>query len=250
MRILLRLSYDGGAFRGCPVASGVPTVCGTLADALGKVSVAPSMVETLSRTDAGVHALANVGHALVDPPRAFRASPARLVRALNQQLPLTLRVLGVAVLDAPPVVGPKTYRYTVDASRWGDPHRTRDTWRLPGRPPTLEALVPLAAPLVGTRDWAPFRRAGETRQDLVRTLHRAAWTADGAILAFTVTGSGFPYRLVRALVGGMVIAARRGDGVRAWEDTLSRGGPLTRHTAPAHGLCLRHIEVPARFDPG
>ena len=236
MRALLRLAYDGTEFAGCPVLPGERTVCGALVQALERVGEAPSLVETLSRTDAGVHAVANVGHLLLG--RAWEPRP--LLLAMDRHLPADLRCTGVAVVDALPAVGAKTYTYALDRSPWGDPALARTAWRPPAGIDD-EVLAALAGTVVGTRDWAGFRRSGETRADLVRTVHRARWSHGRRL---TIVGAGFPLRLVRSLVGGMVGVATGSVSHADWHAAL--GGEVnsaSRQTAPARGLRLEGMEL-------
>lgn len=234
MRHLLRLAYDGTGFAGCCELPDQRTVCGVLRQALERVNAEPGLIETLSRTDAGVHARGNVGH--VELGRTM--DDADLLAVLDRHLPEDLRCTGVASVDDGPVQGPKLYRYTLDTSPHGDPLAARFTWR-PASPVGAGVLQDLAAPLVGTRDWVAFRRTGETRADLVRTIRAATWTPGDGVLHFTISGSGFPYRLVRSLVGGMVAVARGGATREDWLGALDgKETAAATQTAPARGLTL------------
>lgn len=239
MRILLRLAYDGTDFCGCGPLPGVRTVIGTLCEALARVDLEPVSAEALSRTDAGVHARGNLAHVVLPRERP----PVRILGALDRHLPADLRAVDLMVVSEPPVAGPKTYTYRLDLSPHGDPFLARTAWRLPGSV-AADVLPALAAACVGPLDFTPFRRSGETRNDLVRTIHDARWDLDECVATLTITGSGFPYRGVRSLVGAMVLVAR---GSASQDDFLAAlagsAGPVTRQTAPAHGLCLETVAV-------
>lgn len=238
---LLRIAYDGTNFSGCPALPGQRTICGALERALARVQASPTTLETLSRTDAGVHARANV--AVVELPRDF--SPNELLAILDRHLPEDLRCVATAAApDRVHVLG-KTYTYTLDVSPWGDPLRARFAHRV-ARAPDLDHLARLSERLAGTHDFAAFRRAGETRHDLRRTLTRAQWVAGESALTFEIEGQGFTYRLVRSLVGGMLAVASGACSERDWHAALDgRTTHASRQTAPARGLCLRWLEVPA-----
>lgn len=238
---LLRIAYDGTHFAGCPALPGQRTICSALEQALARVQAPPTALETLSRTDAGVHARGNV--AVVELPRVF--SPTELLAILARHLPEDLRCIAVATApDRVHVLG-KTYAYTLDVSAWGDPLRARTAHRVP-RPPELGRLARLSERLAGTHDFTAFRRGGETRHDLRRTLSRAQWVSGEGTLTFEVEGQGFTYRLVRSLVGGMIAVAIGACSEQDWHDALD-GHPThaSRQTAPARGLCLRWLDVPA-----
>ncbi|MCB9680477.1 MAG: tRNA pseudouridine(38-40) synthase TruA [Alphaproteobacteria bacterium] len=236
MPVLLRLAYDGTDLRGCPVAPDRRTVLGEVAAALGRVGVTGTL-DVLSRTDAGVHARGQVAVLACD--RAW--SPEAWLLALDRHLPADLRCTAVALVEALPRVTAKTYTYTLDASPFGDPFRATRAWRVDV---AVDALAPLADALVGAHDFSAFRRRGETREDLTRTVHHAAWHADGDTLVFTVTGDGFAYKLVRSLVGAMVCVARGGCTVDDLRAALAGSRtPAATQQAPARGLRLDAIAL-------
>ena len=239
MRAVLRLAYDGTDFAGCSPLPGERTVVGELVPALSRVPLPPTFAETLSRTDAGVHARGNLGHVVL--PRSV--DPADLLRILDRHLPDDLRCVEVIPVNAPPVAAEKTYRYQLDRSPFGDPHRARTWWRVPGALDEA-ALHRLAAASVGTHDFEAFRRSGETREDLTRTLAAVTWDTVPDGLVCEVRGQGFPYRLVRSLVGGMVMVARGSASEEDFLAALAGGaGPASRQTAPARGLWLMGIAL-------
>lgn len=239
MRALLRITYDGTDFAGCGPLPDERTIIGEVVAALERVSLRPSLAEALSRTDAGVHARANVAHVVL--PRAVAED--RLLAMLDRHLPADLRCLAVAVVEGLPPVGAKTYRYRLDTTRHGDPFLARTAWRVPGRL-DLDVLPGLAAACVGTHDFEAFRRRGETRDDLTRSLLAARWERRADTVEFVVTGDGFTYRLVRSLVGAMVSVARSSSSEADFRGAIAGvAGPVTRQTAPAHGLCLEGLSL-------
>ena len=85
----ITLAYDGYEFHGWQVQPGGPTVQGTLREALARVSGEDVLPQGSGRTDAGVHALAQVAHCVLRSP----IPAANLVVALNDILPVSVRVL-------------------------------------------------------------------------------------------------------------------------------------------------------------
>lgn len=238
-RLLLQIGYDGADFHGCTPASELRTVCGEIASSLERVGSPPILIETLSRTDAGVHAIANIAHLV--PARPL--PPAQALRLLDRHLPPDLRCHAAASVQELPPVGAKTYRYTLDLSRWGDPHLARTAWR-PTHLPDRALLDQLAETLLEPHDFEAFRRRGETRESLVRHLSQSSWTHDKEISVYEVRGKGFPYRLVRSLVGGMIATATGACSPADWTAALhGRPSHASRQTAPAHGLCLAAIQA-------
>src|SRR5437879_10394267 len=91
-RLRITLSYDGTEFHGWQVQPGLPTIQSTLEAVLAEIEGAPVKVAGSGRTDAGVHALAQVAaFTLVNPIPADN-----LRKAINRLLPLDVRVLAVA----------------------------------------------------------------------------------------------------------------------------------------------------------
>ncbi|MFK7931171.1 MAG: hypothetical protein AB8H79_23510 [Myxococcota bacterium] len=242
MRTLLRLAYDGTDFSGCPALAGERTVCGELRAALERVDLAPSLIETLSRTDAGVHARGNVAHVVL--PRPVQAR--ELLSMLDRHLPLDVRAHAAwAVPELPPVLC-KTYRYSLDLHPHGDPAVHRTAWRPPGAVDATVFERALRA-AEGTHDFEAFRRTGETRQELTRTLTDIRVEVEGHALHAFITGSGFVYRMVRSLVGGAVTVARGGASLADFVAAID-GVPsgCSRQTAPAKGLCLLGMKLEDR----
>src|SRR5271163_3539591 len=109
----LILSYDGSGFAGWQGQPDAATVQGTLASAIGRVTGEKVLPQGSGRTDAGVHALAQVATFATESP-----IPAQnLVKALNDMLPPSIRVLEAAEVPlefhARKSAQAKTYRYRI-----------------------------------------------------------------------------------------------------------------------------------------
>lgn len=92
----LTLAYHGQDFHGWQVQPGLPTVQGTLRDALRQITREEVLPQGAGRTDAGVHALAQVASFALHVP----IPPARLQRALNRILPASVRVVAAETVTA------------------------------------------------------------------------------------------------------------------------------------------------------
>src|SRR5580693_523009 len=112
-RIRITLSYDGTNYHGWQVQPELPTIQGTVEAVLGGIEGVPVRVEASGRTDAGVHALAQVAAFTLENP----IPPDNLRRAMNRLLPASVRVLHVeeACANFHPRFDAvaKTYRYTI-----------------------------------------------------------------------------------------------------------------------------------------
>jgi len=242
--VLLRISYDGTRFHGWARQSSHRTVEETLHTALLAVDPNASAPRGMSRTDAGVHARAQM--AAFDA--SFDIPPRGWVLSLNTHLPDDVAVRQARIVT--PEFHPrfaskkKRYRYRLLLDRVRDPLRAPFTWRV-GADLDLERMSREAAHLVGTHDFAAFRAAGDERHDTVRTitslelLHK-----DDNELHIVVEGAAFLYNMVRIIVGTLVDVGRNhkpeGTMVRALSE---RSRVVTGTTAPAQGLCLDEAEL-------
>lgn len=205
-------------------------------------------VSCAGRTDAGVHARAQVAHA--DLPRTAQDDVGeRLVVRLAGLLPPDLRVRSVRV--APPGFDARfgaldrRYAYRVSDTVWGvDPLARRDVlWH--HAPLSLDDMNRAASGLLGEHDFGAFcrRREGATT---VRTLLRLDWARDGSGNAVaTVVADAFCHSMVRSLVGALLAV---GDGRRPprWpaEVLAARVRVPDVHVAPARGLTLEEVRYP------
>jgi tRNA pseudouridine38-40 synthase len=227
-------------------------------DALSAIEGRAVTLVGAGRTDAGVHALAQVASAAV----ATMLAPATLRRAINVRLPEDVRVTHVA--DAPPGFDArrdataKTYHYALALGPDPSPFLRRVVWHVPQRL-DVDAMARAAALLVGRHDFAAFQASGGDVATTTRTLwvselvvgrdFRPAAASgpsltrtDPPLLRYHVTGSGFLRHMVRNIVGTLVDIGKRRwppDEMAAIlaSATRTRAGA----TAPAHGLVLVRV---------
>jgi tRNA pseudouridine38-40 synthase len=237
-----RLEYDGAEFEGWQVQPRRRTVQGELEKALRRVTGRRCAVTGAGRTDAGVHAQAQVASARV----ATRLAPESLRRALNAVLPKDLAVL--ALEPAPEAfharrdARAKHYRYAIWNAPTRSPLRVRTHWNV-RTPLDLAAMRAAAAELLGTRDFAALRASGGSTRTSVRTLERLEISGEsGDEVRLDFEGSGFLRHMVRNAVGTLVEVGR-GRRSPASVAALLAGGDrrAAGPTAPAHGLTL--VEV-------
>jgi tRNA pseudouridine38-40 synthase len=218
-------------------------VQGVLEDALRRVTGGPARALGAGRTDAGVHAEAQVAGAWVETA----LSPAQLARALNGVLPPDLAV--VACEAAPEDFHPryaaraKLYRYRIWNGACRSPLReARVHWVR--TPLDLPAMRAAAALLVGTHDFAAFQAAGSDVATTVRTLARLDVSGEpGGDVEIAVQGDGFLRHMVRILVGTLVDVGL-GRRAAASMPALLAARDRTRagRTAPARALTLVRVD--------
>jgi tRNA pseudouridine38-40 synthase len=250
VRVRMTVAYDGSGFHGFAPNEGVPTVGGTLGDALAKVLRTPVELTCAGRTDRGVHAWGQV--VSFDAP-AERFDPVALQRALNRLCgpAIVVREAGAAPegFDARRSAVSRTYRYTVLSRPVPDPFLAHLSWHV-DEPLDIDLLRLGCDPLVGEHDFSAFCRRPKHRDgttaSLVREVRRAMWTDLGdGLLRFEIEANAFCHQMIRSIVGTLVDvgAARRhaGDllGIIASGDR-SRASQI----APPQGLCLWAVEYP------
>jgi tRNA pseudouridine38-40 synthase len=240
----LILAYDGSEFSGWQVQPDAATIQGTLASAIGRVTGEKVLPQGSGRTDAGVHALAQVATFCTES-----SVPAtNFVKALNDILPPSIRVLEVsevvAEFHARKSAKGKTYRYRMHRAPICSPFIARYVWHFP-YPLDESAMEKAAATVIGEHDFTSFaavdpeRGREECEVSNVRTIMSSAWARDGDEFIYTVRGSGFLHHMVRNLVGTFVLV---GKGTLRVEDMRrileARDRSAAGPTAPASGLCL------------
>lgn len=250
------LSYDGAPYHGWQIQPNLPTIQGTLAQAIHHITGEAVLPQGSGRTDAGVHALAQVASFFLESP----IPPANFHRALNHALPPSIRVLSI---DHAPsdfharhsAIG-KTYEYRIHpVGSICSPMLAPYVWPCPF-PLDFEQLQQAAAHIVGTYDFTSFaaadpdlatRTAEPSDQPkhvtAIRTIRHSHWCQQEGIFIYRVTGTGFLHHMVRNLVGTFAEAGTGRISADAIPEILaacnrSTAGP----TAPASGLFLVEVE--------
>ena len=240
----LTVQYDGTNYVGWQrQASGV-SIQALLEDALEPIDGAPVTVHGAGRTDAGVHALAQVASVTLNADLAETT----LARALNAVLPADVRVLAVEEVDpefhARFSARTKTYEYRIVNAPLVSAFLHRYVWHVP-QPLDVEAMRTAAGPLVGKHDFAGFQAAGSSVATSERTLVELE-VEDGAgfdlPLIIRITGDGFLRHMVRNIAGTLVeVGIGRWDPWRLLTVLESRDRREAGPTAPAQGLFLTHV---------
>lgn len=244
MRTLkLTVAYDGTRFVGWQRQASGESIQGLLEHALARFEHAPVTVHGAGRTDAGVHALAQVASVRL----TCGHDAGTLARALNAQLPEDVRILSVeeasADFHARFSARTKTYRYVMRNAPVAMPFERLYVWHLRERL-NVEAMHAAAAMAVGTHDFAAFQSAGTSTRDSVRTILRSQIVqAEPTLVSYEVTGDGFLRHMVRALTGTLVEIGR------GWREPATMAALLQRGrrgeagaTAPPHGLFLVSVD--------
>jgi tRNA pseudouridine38-40 synthase len=262
----LTLAYDGTDFHGWQIQPDRPTIQGELQAALGRIAGEAPLPQGSGRTDAGVHALAQVASFCLTAP----IPPENLRRALNRTLPSSIRVTDARTVPssfhARHSARAKTYEYRIFRGESPSPFLARYVYdRLWKIDPVL--LQEAARIFLGEHDFLSFATTDPdqaARSDTngadeenfgcaripsstVRTIFSSCWEEPsaeaGSLLVYRVRGNGFLHHMVRNLVGTMLEVGRGQIALDELPRILAaRSRPLAGPTAPARGLFLHSVE--------
>jgi len=244
----LILSYDGTDFYGWQVQPQHPTIQGALAEAIERVTGKRVLPQGSGRTDAGVHAIAQVASFVLESPIPTQ----NLAGALNNTLPISIRVTAVeeVTLDfhARRSAKAKSYEYRVFRAGICSPFIARYVHAHP-YPLDEDAMSRAADAVIGEHDFTSFaavdpeRGKGSLEFDNVRTIYSSEWRREGDLLIYRVRGNGFLHHMVRNLVGTFLQAGKGSistDAIPAILDARRRSEAGA--TVPASGLFLMSVE--------
>jgi tRNA pseudouridine38-40 synthase len=247
MRIALGLEYDGAAFCGWQTQPGGCGVQDHVERALARFSDAPVDVIAAGRTDAGVHAVAQVIHFDTEALREDNS----WVRGTNANLHVSARVQWArevaADFHARYSARSRTYRYLLlDAPVAPAILRARVGWyhqRL-----DVEAMAQGLGALLGEHDFSSFRDAQCQAKSPVRTLLEARVARERELVAFTFRANAFLHHMVRNLVGSLVYVGA-GKRPAAWMAQLveARDRRVAAPTFAPDGLYLAGVEYDPAF---
>jgi len=248
--IRLLIQYEGGAYHGWQIQPGALTIQEVLEETLSRITQERTRLIGAGRTDAGVHALAQVANL-----HTGSSLPARTIqRALNALLPHDIRVLMAEEIDrafhARFSALAKRYEYRI----WNHPvesvFQRRYSWWIP-RTLDLEAMRAAAQSLLGEHDFLAFKASGSDAKSTVRRIVGCGWEAWGPLLVFWIEATGFLRYMVRGLVGTLVEIGLGKKETDHLEKLLVSGErSLSGPTAPARGLFLTKVVYPEKWSFG
>jgi tRNA pseudouridine38-40 synthase len=246
-RIAVGVEYDGRGFSGWQVQVDAASVQQSLQAALGSICNHPVDITGAGRTDAGVHARAQVAHFDSDAQRAERS----LLLGANTQLPEGIALRWVRYVPehfhARYSALARTYRYVI-LNRPTRPALAAGRVAFVYRALQVEPMRQAALHLLGTHDFSAFRAAECQARSPVRNLSRLEVQRHGDFIVLEVTANAFLHHMVRNLAG-MLIHVGQGEAEPAHAATVLAGRDrrLAPATAPAGGLYFWQAHYPPVF---
>ncbi len=254
-RLKLKIAYDGTDFCGwqkqnsSTYGKAVSSVQEQLESAISKLFHQPIQCNSSGRTDAGVHALAQIVHC--DVPRDPRGI--KFAWALKSSLPTSIAVKKVwlAPDDFHSLFSceAKTYRYVVHTGPTPPVFLNRYCLWYPHKF-DLERLNRISKLIEGTHDFKCFQSRGTELASTVRTVFKAKWTQKSKYLYhFEITGDGFLKQMVRNIVGTQFLFCK--DSIEPGEIInliKMQDRTLAGWTAAPQGLFLKKVYYSQELD--
>ena len=242
MRYLIKFSYDGSNYAGFQSQKGLETIQEKMEEALTKINNGKktNLVAT-GRTDKGVHALAQYGHADID----VNITEKKLKRAMNSNLPDDIHVIETREISdnfhARYNVKSKTYQYIINTDEYNPLERNyvfQYNYKL-----NVEKMKEAIKYFLGKHDFRAFVTDNKEKENCVREITKVDIEESDKKIIFTFTGDGFLRYQVRNMVG---ILIRVGENKLSPKDVdkilKSKDRTKSGKTAPAEGLYLVDVK--------
>jgi tRNA pseudouridine38-40 synthase len=239
----ITVAYDGTDYVGWQRQAEGASIQMLLEDAFEQLDGRPVAVVGAGRTDAGVHALAQVASVAL----ARSIDSRSLVPAINVRLPATVRVLEAvevtADFHARFRARAKSYRYRIWNAEVASPFERLYAWHIPGPQLDEHAMALAARAVEGHHDFAAFQGTGGETRSTERTVYASSVVRTGPLVTYDIRGDGFLRHMVRNLVGTLVEIGRGKQQVAWMADVLaSRDRAVAGRTAPPEGLFLVRVD--------
>jgi tRNA pseudouridine38-40 synthase len=237
----LTIAYDGTAYSGWQIQNNAVSIKSLLEGALATILRTPTPVVASGRTDAGVHAKAQVAHFISETTPDLK----RLHLSLNGILPDDIRILSVE--EASPdfharySAVSKEYHYHLHLERTTDPFKRLYAYH-DYSPLDLEKMKEAARCFIGTHNFTTFANEaskGSAAKNPVRTITRLDICEEPGGIRLEFEGDGFLYKMVRNITGTLLDIARGKISVESISQLFeAKNRSLAPPAAPSRGLFL------------
>lgn len=240
--IKLTIEYDGTNYSGWQRQANGTTIQEIIEDTLKKITGEDIRIFGSGRTDAGVHAIAQVANFKT----GSRMSPFQLMRALNTSLPRDISIIGSEDADekfhAQYSAKEKTYLYRILNRQSRSPLERYLSWFVMNDL-DMEKMTEAVRMLKGEHDFRAFAHADRSVKTTVRTVRKVSLKRKGDIIELEITAGGFLKRMVRLIAGTLVQVGRDRLSVEQFAQLLSDGKKENRVlAAPPQGLFLKKVK--------
>ena len=242
MRYLIKFSYDGTAYSGFQIQKGLDTIQERMELALTKINNGKyTSITATGRTDKGVHALCQYGHADID----VEINEKKLKRALNSNLPDDIHVIETKIVandfHARHGVKWKTYRYIINVGEYNPLERNhvfQYNYKLDSN-----SMRNALEYFKGTHDFRAFVTDNKEKENCIRTIEEVSLEEYNDKIIITFTGDGFLRYQVRNMVGILIKVGENKLNYREISNIIaSRDRTKAGKTAPAEGLYLIDVK--------
>jgi tRNA pseudouridine38-40 synthase len=246
-RVALGVQYDGRGWSGWQSQASGNTIQDALETALERFADEPIRTHAAGRTDAGVHATAQVVHFDTGRQRPLGG----WVRGVNRYLPPSVAVRWASLVEAPfharfSAIS-RTYHYVLYCHPVRAPHMAgRAGWSF--RALDVSLVSEAAKVLKGEHDFSAFRSVECQAKSPIKVLHEVSVQQHGDFLLFHLHANAFLHHMVRNIIGSLITVGRGAEPVSWLEEVLeSRQRTLAAPTFMADGLYLTKVEYPSRY---
>ena len=242
MRFLIKFSYDGTNYNGFQTQPNLKTIQECMENALTIINNGKkTSITSTGRTDKGVHALCQYGHADID----VNITEKKLKRAMNSNLPDDIHVIDTKIVDdnfhARYNVKEKTYQYIINTGEY-DPIERNYVFQY-NYDLNIEAMADAIKVFVGEHDFRAFVTDSKEKENCVRIIYYAAIEKRNDKILITFRGNGFLRYQIRNMVGILIKVGENKISTEDVERILeSKDRTTGGKTAPAQGLYLTNIE--------
>lgn len=242
MRFLIKFSYDGSLYNGFQTQKGLNTIQENLENALTKINNGiKTTITATGRTDKGVHALCQYGHADL----SVDITEHKLKRALNSNLPEDIHVIETRIVDsnfhARYNVKNKTYKYLINLSEY-NPLERNYVFQY-NHSLNIDAMKKAINYFKGEHDFRAFVTDNKEKENCIRIIEETDITMENNKIIITFIGNGFLRYQVRNMVGYLIKVGENKVSPETVKEVIeSKDRTKSGKTAPAEGLYLYDIQ--------
>lgn len=240
--IKLTIEYDGSQFGGWQKQPNNLNIQGEIEKAIQNVTGKEVELIGSGRTDAGVHAFAQIANFKIDTDFPLE----RMAIAFNSQLKKSIRIKKAEEVEeefhSRYHCHKKTYGYIIENSEQGTAIYRNMTYHVP-QLLNVEAMQKAASYLIGEHDFSSFKSSGTSSKSSVRTIYNAQVLKEQERVVIQLTGNGFLYNMVR-IISGTLVEIGKGEKKPEEMKTIleAKDRSLAGKTLPPQGLFLMKVE--------